>query len=68
MSIPKNHVNTWLIKKGYFDRQPKTLLFKSQSIEFGNQKLALPIAIDLSKEEPIQYRFGIKWIDRKSVV
>ncbi|ARS42711.1 hypothetical protein CA265_24835 [Sphingobacteriaceae bacterium GW460-11-11-14-LB5] len=62
MSIPKNHVNTWLIKKGYFDRQPKTLLFKSQSIEFGNQKLALPIAIDLSKEEPIQYRFGIKWI------
>lgn len=62
MNIPENHINSWLIKQGYFDRQPKTLLFKSQLIEFGNQKLAIPTAIDLLKEEPIQYRFGIKWI------
>lgn len=62
MSIPENNVNAWLIKKGYFDRLPKKLSFKSQSIEFGSQKLALPTAIDLSTEEPLQYRFGIKWI------
>lgn len=62
MYATENQTNNWLIKKGHFDRKPKTLLFKSQSIEFGKQKLALPITIDLSKEEPLQYRFGIKWI------
>ncbi|MBO9674479.1 MAG: hypothetical protein J7577_13610 [Sphingobacteriaceae bacterium] len=40
----------------------KELSYTPQSISFGNQKLALPTTIDLSKEEPIQYRFGIKWI------
>lgn len=62
MTAPAYAKNSWLIKQSFFNRRVKELSYTPQSISFGNQKLALPTTIDLSKEEPIQYRFGIKWI------
>nr|WP_276900785.1 hypothetical protein [Pedobacter kyonggii] len=62
MSAPEHKKNRWLIKDRFFDRHPKELSFTPQSILFGNQKLSVPTITDLSKEEPLEYRFGIKWI------
>ncbi|MGN8057270.1 hypothetical protein ACTJKN_13415 [Pedobacter sp. 22163] len=62
MITPDSNQKNWLIKKSYFDRKPKNLLFTPQSILFGNQKLSVPTITDLSTEEPLEYRFGIKWI------
>lgn len=62
MSAPEHKKNRWLIKDRFFDRHPKELLFTTQSIIFGNQKLSVPTITDLSKEEPLEYCFGIKWI------
>jgi len=62
MSASENRKNRWLIKDSFFDRHPKELLFTPQSIIFSNQKLSVPTTTDLSKEEPLEFRFGIKWI------
>jgi len=62
MTAPEQAKSSWLIKQRFFNRHAKELLYTPQSIAFGNQKLTLPTTIDLSKEEPIQFRFGIKWI------
>jgi hypothetical protein len=62
MITPDSNQKNWLIKKGYFDRKPKKLLFTQQSITFGNQKLSVPTITDLSQGESLQYKFGIKWI------
>jgi len=62
MITQESNQKSWLIKQGYFDRKPKNLLFTSQSITFGSQKLSVPTTIDLSHVAPIQYRFGIKWV------
>jgi len=62
MSAPAHAKNSWLIKQSFFNQHLKELSFTPQSILFGNQKLSLPTIIDLSKQEQIQYRFGVKWI------
>jgi len=62
MITPDSNQKNWLIKQSYFDRKPKNLSFTPQSILFGSQKLSVPTITDLSKEEPLEYRFGITWI------